>query len=71
MEFDLSQLVHREFDFIKLDVGVWENGKIKKKKKSRADAFLSAGQCEGQRWRGLFGDAVLPLYCRNEETSSQ
>lgn len=55
--FGLSLLLHREVvNFIKLDAGVREKKKIKQKKKSRADAFLSAGRCEGQRLWVLFGD---------------
>lgn len=41
--FGLSLPLHRELNFIKLDAGVWEKRKIKRKKKSRADAFLSTG----------------------------
>lgn len=44
IRFGVSLLLHREVvSFIKLDVGVQENRKIKRKNKSRADAFLSAG----------------------------
>lgn len=42
--FGFSLLLHREVvNFIKLDAGVQEKKKIKRKKKSRADTFLRAG----------------------------
>lgn len=56
--FGLS-LLHREVvNFIKLDVGVQENRKIKRKNKRRADAFLSTG-----RLKGTVGEACSVMLC--------
>lgn len=60
--FGLSLPLHREIvNFIKLDAGVREKRKIKRKKKSRADAFLSTRQCERAAFAGLVQGHALCL----------